>query len=1291
MRCAFVVYLSWSLLPLGLAGCGGSSSDPQDCSAGERRCVNGQVEVCAEGRWTAGEDCPAGSHCELGQCVEDECTPDCSGRECGPDGCGGSCGGCGADEVCDAGSCEAIPASCGDDSCQPDTENCFNCPADCGLCCGNGECEPGRQEDCATCPADCGCEPGFVCDADSGTCQPDCQPDCAGKQCGADGCGGSCGDCEPGEECVDFSCVPGCTPDCAGRECGADGCGGSCGDCQPGEECVDFSCVPGCTPDCAGRECGPDGCDGSCGQCDAGQVCDAQGQCSGGGPACDCAPDEVCIDGACYAESDLCGPDQPNGVCPNGQTCIDGACSDTGNACSEQNPSGACPLGELCHNGACQPLDEAALCDDANACTLDWFDYDHNRCAHRAQDGPCSDGNACTDDVCVDGACQSSPIAGCVEPPQIDPYQTPTNVGQLELSGSKPAGSSIEINDLEAVPESPETSWSVTLNLEPGENVYAVRSLDQGQASETITVRVVYDITPPITRVSPAGGVFPDPLVVTVAADEPARVHYTSDGAEPDADSPWFASARTFRVFDTSALRFRALDPAGNWESQVVSAEFEISGADSQWQAGPALAESLTRAAAAVAAETQVLYLAGGSDGLAPQAGAYAYDPQTAAWTTLASLPAARAGLALVAHGGAVYALGGEDDGVPLGAVAVYDPDGDAWSELAPMPSTRFGLAAAAVGDRIYVFGGKTNGDVVLDTLEVYDPAADSWTNAVAQMPRPRTAFAAVVHQGLIYLVGGEDEQGTPIAAVDVYDPQADSWSEAAPMPTPRAYVSAGVSRNVGRVTGGPEGIVVAGGRKATGEPTTTVEELVIDRGLWRTRAPLPEPRHAAAGAALIAPGQVDSEQMQLWLVGGQTAAGLSAAATYYTRSLDYLSHLAELPAGRFMHAAVPIDGRIALFGGRNYAEVVGGWIFDPADGSYQAMADLPAAQNGLAAVALGGRVWAIGGADTFGNAIATVRAYDPVADAWTEHQPMLNARRDAAAVVHQGRIMVIGGSNNGAVQAVEIYDPLTDRWQNATLLPEARSAAVGLTHGGDVYLVGGEDAAGQTAGSILRYRDGAWSTVAQDAIPVSRASGAVIGDRLQIFAGRENGVLSGRHWSYDLAAGSLADAWLEPTRLLLAADFQAAATLNGEVYLFGGNAGEPPDAFGQTLVQRFAGRCLNGRVDAYEGQGSDMADVGGGCGHVNPVVQVYWSHAFGHHGSCGSWNDCGNGHDCAQKVCTYFGYGEVVAYQTTDNCPGHFLPCAMWYSDGSGIQEWDFSGCVLPAVYYVECYEFAD
>jgi hypothetical protein len=33
-----------------------------------------------------------------------------------------------------------------------------------------------------------------------------CQPDCTGKQCGDDGCGGSCGSCGPCQECQNGAC-----------------------------------------------------------------------------------------------------------------------------------------------------------------------------------------------------------------------------------------------------------------------------------------------------------------------------------------------------------------------------------------------------------------------------------------------------------------------------------------------------------------------------------------------------------------------------------------------------------------------------------------------------------------------------------------------------------------------------------------------------------------------------------------------------------------------------------------------------------------------------------------------------------------------------------------------------------------------------------------------------------------------------------------------------------------------------------------------------------------------------
>jgi parallel beta-helix repeat protein len=111
-----------------------------------------------------------------------------------------------------------------------------------------------------------------------------CTPQCDGKQCGDDGCGGTC---QPGcgnNETCDAAgqCIPSCTPDCDGKECGPDGCIGVCPPgCSDNETCnAAGQCVSSCIPDCNGKECGPDGCDGTCPPgCDDDELCTGAGQC----------------------------------------------------------------------------------------------------------------------------------------------------------------------------------------------------------------------------------------------------------------------------------------------------------------------------------------------------------------------------------------------------------------------------------------------------------------------------------------------------------------------------------------------------------------------------------------------------------------------------------------------------------------------------------------------------------------------------------------------------------------------------------------------------------------------------------------------------------------------------------------------------------------------------------------------------------------------------------------------------------------------------------------------------
>ena len=47
---------------------------------------------------------------------------------------------------------------------------------------------------------------GYACNTTMKACVFTCVPDCNGRQCGNDGCGGSCGTCSGSLSCVDSKC-----------------------------------------------------------------------------------------------------------------------------------------------------------------------------------------------------------------------------------------------------------------------------------------------------------------------------------------------------------------------------------------------------------------------------------------------------------------------------------------------------------------------------------------------------------------------------------------------------------------------------------------------------------------------------------------------------------------------------------------------------------------------------------------------------------------------------------------------------------------------------------------------------------------------------------------------------------------------------------------------------------------------------------------------------------------------------------------------------------------------------
>ena len=248
------------------------------------------------------------------------CAPQCQGKECGPDGCGGTCGTCQGNETCDgAGQCVSCTPQCQGKECGPDGCGglCGTCQ-DTETCNNNQQCVPATgQVSIQAISPDWGYADsetpvsitggGFKAGATvrlggtnlsavqilsasliSATVPSGMQP---GKYMlivlNSDGGTASLPDAFEVREHT-------CTPQCTGKECGPDGCGGSCGTCGSELTCDGSGHCVACTPQCSGKQCGPDGCGGECGACGTGEVCDATGLCQeiGKSSGCSCASAE---------------------------------------------------------------------------------------------------------------------------------------------------------------------------------------------------------------------------------------------------------------------------------------------------------------------------------------------------------------------------------------------------------------------------------------------------------------------------------------------------------------------------------------------------------------------------------------------------------------------------------------------------------------------------------------------------------------------------------------------------------------------------------------------------------------------------------------------------------------------------------------------------------------------------------------------------------------------------------------------------------------------------------------
>lgn len=316
------------------------------------------------------------------------------------------------------------------------------------------------------------------------------------------------------------------------------------------------------------------------------------------------------------------------------------------------------------------------------------------------------------------------------------------------------------------------------------------------------------------------------------------------------------------------------------------------------------------------------------------------------------------------------------------------------------MHTGRSALSATLLqGGKVLIAGGDScffsfyyyySSNCPLNTAEIYDPIADTFSNATGKMSVARHLHTATaLPNGKVLVAGGPD------SSAELYDPASGTFALTGSM---------GASRNGHTATLLNTGkVLVVGGNNITGV-LASAELYDPASGTFAPTGSLANARSFHT-ATLLDNGKV-------LIVGGSGTKSALATAELYDPAAGTFSATGSLATARANHAATLLtNGRVLITGGSsNGAALASAELYDVATGSFSATGTMVSQRQSHSAVRLGsGNVLLAGG--SLGD--YTAEFYDPVAGTFTQTGSMANDRSLAAAVLLvDGRVLVAGGSD---------------------------------------------------------------------------------------------------------------------------------------------------------------------------------------------------------------------------------------------------------------------------------------
>ncbi|GFO48943.1 kelch-like protein 26 [Plakobranchus ocellatus] len=281
----------------------------------------------------------------------------------------------------------------------------------------------------------------------------------------------------------------------------------------------------------------------------------------------------------------------------------------------------------------------------------------------------------------------------------------------------------------------------------------------------------------------------------------------------------------------------------------------------------------------------------------------FRFDPRHLVGQELLPMRRLRSEFSFVAHQRRLYAFGGTTETFAiLDSVECYDVATNTWEELPALPSPTHSMAAVSHGTRIFLSGGVSGADrQIVSSFSSYDPSARRY-EARPSMFYPRRLHDMIAQGSKIFALGGITRQDIPLygqTPIESFDLSSNQWT---------ILSSTLGGRSVGHyllLDKGRSSLPVEASSSTSGVPSTSERRESAGGSGEGTSSGSSSAVGAASTSAVAAESGQDTEETSILSLGHEHHSATEEEMWLYQPASDSWSKYARAPQRMSLNSAL--------------------------------------------------------------------------------------------------------------------------------------------------------------------------------------------------------------------------------------------------------------------------------------------------------------------------------------------------------------------------------------------------